>query len=124
MSLVPRRTVITGIPAAAAVIGLAACTPTPAGSSGADGAGGSSQPLRFFSSHQAAVVADATARIAPGPGDDPAEAGHPGARETGVTGYIDALLGALPALEAAGPGGGGRAAPVLVIFAGGPWSNR
>jgi hypothetical protein len=70
--------------------------------------------LRFFSSHQAAVVEDATARIAPGPLDDPAEAGHPGAREADVTGYIDSMLGALGALDEAAP----------LIFAGGPWSNR
>ncbi len=69
---------------------------------------------RFFTGHQAAVVADATARIAPGPGDDPAEEGHPGAREAGVTDYIDMMLGALGAL--------GTRAPM--IFAGGPWSNR
>jgi gluconate 2-dehydrogenase gamma chain len=70
---------------------------------------------RFFTSHQAAVVADATARIAPGPGDDPAEAGHPGAREAGVTDYIDLMLGALAALD------GDQAAPPM-IFAGGPES--
>lgn len=90
----------------------------------ADGPGGSGQLLRFFSSHQAAVVGDATARIAPGPGDDPAEAGHPGAREAGVTGYIDAMLGALAALGAVDASGGGNEVPVPVIFAGGPWSNR
>jgi gluconate 2-dehydrogenase gamma chain len=67
-----------------------------------------SHPPRFFTGHQAAVVADATARIAPGPRDDPAEAGHPGAREAGVTDYIDLMLGALD--------GGEPAAPV--IFAG------
>ena len=72
--------------------------------------------LRFFTSHQAAVVEDATARIAPGPGDDPAEAGHPGAREADVTGYIDTMLGALGALSDDNP-------PPM-IFAGGPWSNR
>jgi hypothetical protein len=70
--------------------------------------------VAFFTSHEAAVVEAATARIAPGPRDDPAEAGHPGAREAGVTGYIDVLLGALGAL----------AGPAPVIFAGGPWSNR
>jgi hypothetical protein len=70
--------------------------------------------LRFFTSHQAAVIEDATARIAPGPADDPAEAGHPGAREADVTGYIDSMLGALGALDGAAP----------PIFAGGPWSNR
>ncbi|MGH3231834.1 MAG: gluconate 2-dehydrogenase subunit 3 family protein [Streptosporangiaceae bacterium] len=72
--------------------------------------------LRFFTSHQAAVVEDATARIAPGPGDDPAEAGHPGAREADVTGYIDLMLGALGAL--------GDDKPPPMVLAGGPWSNR
>jgi gluconate 2-dehydrogenase gamma chain len=67
--------------------------------------------LRFFTSHQAAVVQDATARIAPGPQDDPGEG--PGAREADVTGYIDSMLGALE---------GGSPPPM--IFAGGPWSNR
>jgi Gluconate 2-dehydrogenase subunit 3 len=69
-------------------------------------------------------VEDATARIAPGPGDDPREAGHPGAREAGVTGYIDAMLGTLAVLEAAEGNDGGQATLVPVIFAGGPWSNR
>jgi len=96
-----RRTIIAAIPVAA---GLAACTSprTP-----------QSATLRFFTAHQAAVVEAATARIAPGPRDDPAEAGHPGAREAGVTGYIDTMLGALQD-EGTTPG----------IFAGGPWSNR
>ena len=60
------------------------------------------------------MVEAATARIAPGPHDDPAEAGHPGAREAGVTGYIDTMLGAWQdgALQ------DGK------VFAGGPWSNR
>jgi gluconate 2-dehydrogenase gamma chain len=92
-----RRAIIAAIPVAA---GLAACTsprqPQPAS-------------LDFFTVHQAAVVEAATARIAPGPEDDPAEAGHPGAREAGVTGYIDTMLGALDDQN---------------IFAGGPWSNR
>ena len=78
-----RRAIIAAIPVAA---GLAACTsprqPQPAA-------------LDFFTEHQAAVVEAATARIAPGPRDDPAEAGHPGAREADVTGYIDTMLGAL-----------------------------
>jgi hypothetical protein len=73
---------------------------------------------RFLTDHEAAVVQDATARIAPGPGDDPAEAGHPGAREAGVADYIDMMLGMLSALGAGAPG----AAPL--VFAGGPWSNR
>jgi gluconate 2-dehydrogenase gamma chain len=67
---------------------------------------------RFFTAHQAAVVEDATARIAPGPRDDPAEQGHPGAREAGVTAYIDTMLSALYGDTAPG------------IFAGGPWSSR
>jgi Gluconate 2-dehydrogenase subunit 3 len=124
MSL-PRRVVITGAPAAvasAAVLGLGGCTSTAASQSGAG------QPPRFFTSHQAAVVEDATARIAPGPQDDAAEAGHPGAREAGVTSYIDAMLGALAMLEKVGASGGASdsssGAPVPVIFAGGPWSNR
>lgn len=58
------------------------------------------------------MVEDATARIAPGPHDDPAEAGHPGAREAGVVYYIDTLLAAF------------KQRSVPMIFAGGPWSNR
>jgi hypothetical protein len=115
--------VITGIPAAvasAAVLGSSGCTSTPAVAKRAR----SSQVLRFFSSHQAAVVEDATARIAPGPLDDPAEAGHPGAREAGVAGYIDAMLGALATLKAADASGTANRAPVPAIFAGGPWSDR
>jgi hypothetical protein len=112
----PRRAVITGIPAAAVAIGLAGCTSAPPHVGSA--------PTRFFSRHQAAVIADATARIAPGPGDDPAEAGHPGAREAGVTGYIDAMLGALSVIEADDAPGTTTVPPVPVIFAGGPWSSR
>jgi Gluconate 2-dehydrogenase subunit 3 len=96
--------VITAIPATVAVLGTAGCTSAPSGPAAG----------RFFTSHEAAVVEAAAARIAPGPGDDPAEAGHPGAREAGVTGYIDIMLGALGALGGAAP----------MIFAGGPWSNR
>jgi hypothetical protein len=100
-----RRAIIAAIPVAAA--GLAACTsprkPQPA-------------TLLFFTNHQAAVVEAATARIAPGPEDDPAEAGHPGAREAGVTGYIDTMLGALK--------DGAMHDKDAPIFAGGPWSNR
>jgi hypothetical protein len=90
--------------ASAAVLGTEGCTsPAP-----------SARTFRFFTSHQAAVIEAATARIAPGPADDPAEAGHPGAREADVTGYIDSMLGALGALDDAAP----------LVFAGGPWSNR
>jgi hypothetical protein len=97
-----RRAIIAAIPVAFLPVaaGLAACTSSP-----------KREPatLRFFTAHQAAVVEAATARIAPGPHDDPAEAGHPGAREAGVTGYIDTMLASLPAEK---------------VFAGGPWSNR
>jgi hypothetical protein len=95
--------------ASAAVAGSSGCT----SSSTTSG----TRVLRFFTDHEALVVEDATARIAPGPGDDPAEAGHPGAREAGVTNYIDMMLGTLSSL-----GSGAGAAPL--VFAGGPWSNR
>jgi hypothetical protein len=114
-----RRAVITAISvipvvvASAAVLGTSGCTSPGHSNSPAPG----SRALRFFTVHEAAVVEDATARIAPGPGDDPAEAGHPGAREAGVTDYIDLMLGALGALS-------GSETPPPMIFAGGPWSNR
>ena len=104
-----RRVVIGALPvvaASAAVLGASGCT--------SSSASAGPRAWRFFTAHQAAVVEDATARIAPGPADDPAEAGHPGAREADVTGYIDSLLGALGTLDGAAP----------PIFAGGPWSNR
>ena len=65
----------------------------------------------FFTEHQAAVVREATARLIPGPTDDPSEAGHPGAREANVVGFIDILLGAFSFVPAE-------------VHAGGPWSNR
>lgn len=100
----PRRRTVIAAAASTAVLASGGCSsPAPA------------LAPRFFTSHQAAVVADATARIVPGPRDDPAEAGHPGAREADVTGYIDTMLGALADL-------GGPEPPR--IFAGGPWSNR
>jgi hypothetical protein len=110
-----RRTVISALPAAAVVLGVAGCTSSSTASSGGPGPG--ARVLRFFTAHQAAVIEDAAARIAPGPRDDPAEAGHPGAREAGVTDYIDMMLGALGAL-------GGTEPLAPMIFAGGPWSNR
>jgi hypothetical protein len=104
----PRRRVVIGaLPiavASAAVLGAEGCTSSAS----------SARSLRFFTAGQAAVVEAATARIAPGPTDDPGEAGHPGAREADVTGYIDSMLGALGALDGAAP----------LVFAGGPWSNR
>ena len=115
-----RRAVIAAIsvlPAASMVLGSSGCT------SPAAGPRVGARAWRFFTSHEAAVVEDATARIAPGPRDDPAEAGHPGAREADVAGYIDLLLGALGALGADGAAAG-RETPPAMIFAGGPWSNR
>jgi hypothetical protein len=64
-----------------------------------------------FSDHQFLVVEAATARLIPGPTDDPSEMGHPGAREAGVARYIDRMLGALDAHPAR-------------IYAGGPFSDR
>lgn len=65
------------------------------------------EPFRFLSAHQGAVVEAATARLIPGPTDDLLELGHPGAREAGVVGYIDALLSAFdtdpPRIYAGGP---------------------
>jgi hypothetical protein len=107
-----RRTVITAI-SAAAIATASGCTASPA-SPAPPTPPAPPAPGRFFTSHQAAVVEAATARIAPGPADDQAETGHPGAREAGVTGYIDRMLGALDGLTG----------PAPVIFAGGPWSNR
>jgi hypothetical protein len=66
---------------------------------------------RFLTAHQAAVVIEATARLVPGPLDDPTEVGHPGAREAGVVHYVDRLLSAFDEDPPA-------------IFAGAPWSNR
>ena len=65
----------------------------------------------FFDPHQAEVVREATARLIPGPEDDPLEAGHPGAREANVVRYIDVLLGAFTFTPPR-------------IHAGGPYSNR
>ena len=66
---------------------------------------------RFLSAHQAATVIEATARLVPGPTDEPAEVGHPGAREANVVHFIDRLLSAFDEDPPA-------------IFAGAPWSNR
>ena len=68
-------------------------------------------PLRYFDDHAAAVVTEATARLIPGPLDDPQEAGYPGAREAGVVYFIDIMLSAFDDDPPR-------------IFAGGPWSDR
>jgi Gluconate 2-dehydrogenase subunit 3 len=106
-----RRAVIAAIPAVA-VLASSGCT-SPQHN---EPQHNEPRALSFFTGHQAAVVENATARIAPGPQDDPAEKGHPGAREADVTGYIDTMLGALATLD--------DDSPAPPIFAGGPWSNR
>lgn len=112
-----RRRIIATLSAIPVITALDGATPGPAttlprsaGGPGARGAPAGSG-FRFFTPHQAQVIEDATARLVPGPRDDPAEAGHPGAREAGVVRYIDAMLAAFD-----------RTRPE--IFAGGPWSNR
>jgi hypothetical protein len=67
--------------------------------------------LRFLDEHQAAVVTEATARLVPGPADEPSEAGHPGAREAGVVNYVDLMLSAFDDDPPR-------------IYAGGAWSDR
>lgn len=100
--LISRRSVLAGgsllALAVAAGVDLSACT-------------SSKSPYKALSAHQHAVIEEATARLIPGPKDDPSEAGHPGAREAGVVHYIDGLLGALH-----------RDPPL--VFAGGPFSDR
>lgn len=64
----------------------------------------------FLTAHEREVVVEATARLVPGPGDDPAET-TPGAREAGVVDYVDRLLSAFDPDPPA-------------VFAGGPWSDR
>lgn len=83
----------------------------PASMTGVASAQEPGEDFRFFDEHQAAVVREATARLIPGPSDDPAEAGHPGAREAGVVVFIDLFLSAFDDDPPR-------------IFAGGPWSDR
>ena len=94
------------------ITAIAAPAVAAAGCTSSAGAPAAARTSRFFTDHEAAVVEAATARIAPGPADDPAEAGHPGAREADVTGYIDTTLSMFTQ-----PG-------TPKVFAGGPWSNR
>ena len=94
------------------ITAIAAPAVAAAGCTSSSGPAVTARASRFFTSHEAAVVEAATARIAPGPSDDPAEAGHPGAREADVTGYIDTMLSMFT------EGGTPK------VFAGGPWSNR
>jgi gluconate 2-dehydrogenase gamma chain len=101
---------ITAIAAPTVAATMAGCTSSSAAAPAT--ASAAARTSRFFTAHEAAVVEAATARIAPGPSDDPAEAGHPGAREADVTGYIDIMLSIFTQ-----PG-------TPKVFAGGPWSNR
>jgi len=110
VTVVARRQVLKGAGLAGLAVLLppellAACT-TPA-------AIGKTNNSRFlvFDPHEARVIEEATARLIPGPLDDPAEAGHPGAREANVIRYIDTMLGAL-------------SVEPPKVFAGGPYSNR
>ncbi len=102
MDPIDRRTFL----AASSLLPLAAALPR-----GALARAASARGHRVLTAHEAMVVVEATARLIPGPSDDPAEAGHPGAREAGVVQYIDTMLGAL-----------GQSPPR--VFAGGPFSNR
>ncbi|MDT7546090.1 MAG: gluconate 2-dehydrogenase gamma chain [Actinomycetota bacterium] len=97
-----------GFLAGASLLPLAGLVP---GVTAAARAAAPDAPYLFFTKHQAAVLDAATRRLVPGPDDDPAEAGHPGAHEAGVVRYLDAML----AIFDANP---------PKIFAGGPWSNR
>jgi len=101
----PRRAVLI----AGALLPVARWLPVSASSSFGDTAAVAS--YRFLSAHQAATIVEATARLVPGPLDDPTEIGHPGAREAGVVHFIDRLLSAFDESPPA-------------IFAGAPWSNR
>src|SRR5579883_2055891 len=96
-----RRTFLAGVSLAPLAVLLPDCasTPTRVGE------------WTVFTTHEAEVVVEATARLVPGPMDDPSEAGHPGAREANVVRYIDTLLGAL------------GTSPERV-YAGGPFSGR
>lgn len=94
----------TGVVVEVATAGNPAASPGPP-------AGPRAYRWKALSAHQASVVEEAAARLIPGPTDDPAEAGHPGAREAGVVYYIDGLLGAF-------------AWATPRVFAGGPFSDR
>ena len=99
-----RRDFIKGV----GLVPLAAALPAPVL---AKALADTSNSYRFFTPHEAAVVIEATARIIPGPTDDPTEAGHPGAREANVVRYIDTMLAAFSFHPAR-------------VYAGGPFSNR
>jgi len=83
-----RRDFLKGI----SLLPLARLVPMPVWETAAQAA---AETFTFFTAHQAAVVREATARIIPGPLDDPLETGHPGAREANVVRFVDVLLSAL-----------------------------
>ena len=97
-----RRTFLRGTGA----VGLAALVPIEVLSACA-----AQHPSNPFSEHEMSLITEATARLIPGPHDDPAEVGHPGARESNVAGYIATLIGAL-----------GYTPPR--VYSGGPFSDR
>src|SRR5437763_6777932 len=100
MAELSRRDFIKG----AGLVPLAAALPAPVL---ARALADTSPHSRFFTAQEAAVVREGTARIIPGPKDDPTERGHPGAREANVVRYIDTTLAAFtfhpPRLYAGGP---------------------
>lgn len=105
MTVMSRRQLL----ARSSLAGLAALLPADLFTS--SGASATTKGFLVFTPHEADVVREASARLIPGPEDDPSEAGHPGAREADVVRYIDTMLGAL---DVAPP----------KVFAGGPFSNR
>jgi hypothetical protein len=107
MTVVPRRRVLK----AAGLAGLAVLVPSELLAACSPSSNATAHGWSFFDDHEAKVVEEATARLIPGPGDDPLEAGHPGAREANVTRYIDTMLGALTDRPPK-------------VFAGGPFSDR
>jgi hypothetical protein len=102
---VSRRTVLQS----AGLLGVAALLPPPLLAWAR--AQAATDAWLFFTTHEADVVREATARLIPGPSDDVTELGHPGAREANVVRYIDLMLGALTVLPEK-------------VHAGGPWSDR
>ncbi|ODR13265.1 hypothetical protein AWC26_02335 [Mycobacterium shimoidei] len=98
---VSRRAVLGGLSLLPLAAALSRAAPTASADAG----------YRFLTPHQAAVLDAATRRLVPGPDDDPAERGHPGAHEAHVVTYLDRLLSVFDVAPAD-------------VHAGGPWSNR
>jgi Gluconate 2-dehydrogenase subunit 3 len=97
---ISRRDFVKG----ASLVPLAAALP---GGALARALADTSTHYRFFTAHQGSVIVEATARLIPGPQDDPSETGHPGAREANVVRYIDTMLATFtfhpPRIHAGGP---------------------